>query len=165
MANMKALVIYQSIHHHNTVKVAEAIAEALDADLKKVSEVESKDVMEYDLIGFGSGIFWGKHHASLLRLVDGLPIMEDKKVFIFSTSGMSNSMNFLHNIKNRVSHFHGILRKSLQAKGAMIIGEYSCRGYDTAGPLTYIGGINRKRPNDSDIRKAKEYASDIKGMA
>jgi hypothetical protein len=28
---------------------------------------------EYDLIGFGSGIYYGKHHKTLLDFVAGLP--------------------------------------------------------------------------------------------
>ena len=34
---MKALVIYESVHHGNTKKIAEAIAAVLDAKLENVS--------------------------------------------------------------------------------------------------------------------------------
>jgi len=61
---MKTLIICQSIHHGNTMKVAKVIAEELNADLKKPSEIKLKDLDKYNLIGFGSGIYDGKHHAT-----------------------------------------------------------------------------------------------------
>ncbi|MGV8176958.1 MAG: hypothetical protein ACP5NX_04105 [Candidatus Bilamarchaeaceae archaeon] len=39
-----------------------------------------------------------------------------------------------------------------------IIAEFACKGWDTFGPLKMVGGINRGRPNDGDLKKAKEFA-------
>lgn len=86
---MRALIVYVSIHHKNTEKVAKAMADVLNADLSKPWKIKPAEVGKYDLVGFGSGIYWWRHHWALLRLVDNLPRMEGKKAFIFSTAGMN----------------------------------------------------------------------------
>ena len=85
---MKTLIIYASIHNGNTEKVARAMAEVLDAKLVKPNEIKTDESSEYDLIGFGSGIYFGKHHKSLLDLVSKLQPQNNKKAFIFSTRGI-----------------------------------------------------------------------------
>ncbi len=90
---MKTLIIYQSIHHDNTEKIAKVMANVLEAKLVKPQELDISTVAEYDLIGFGSGIYWGKHHKSLLNMVDKLPSQKNKKAFIFSTSGVGKKVS------------------------------------------------------------------------
>ncbi len=158
---MRTLIICISIHHKNTEIVAKGIAEVLSADLLKPNKVEINTLSEYDLIGFGSGIYFGEHHKSLLNLIDKLPDLKGKKVFVFSTSGMSNAGNFMHNVRHKVSHFHTSLRESLIKKGFDIIGEFTCRGFDTAGPFKLIGGISKGRPNENDLENAKSFAEKL----
>jgi flavodoxin len=146
---MKAVVIYQSICHKNTEKIANAISESLDAKLCKVTDFKIDSLKDLDMIGFGSGIFFGKHHQSILALVDKLP-KSDKKVFIFSTAGFP------------LKGFHKSLRSKLTAKGFSIVGEFSCKGLDTWGPYKFIGGLNKGRPNDEDLKKAKEFSLTLK---
>jgi len=83
---LKTLIIYKSYHHMNTEKVAKAMADAMDAKLAKVEDVRPEELADYDLIGFGSGIYWYKHHKKLFELIERIPSM-DKKVFVFSTCG------------------------------------------------------------------------------
>ena len=161
MSEKKALIICQSVHHNNTKKIAEAMAEVLGAEIKKPSEVNIEEVGKYNLIGFGSGICWGRHHPSIFKIVDQLTELIGNKAFLFSTSGTSNAGNFLHNIRHLVSHFHVHLRRELKKKGIEIIGEFSCKGFDTAGPLKQIGGISKGRPNQEDLEKAKGFARKI----
>ena len=159
---MKTLIIYVSLHHGNTEKIAKAMAEVLEAKLVKPNEAYVKALLECDLIGFGSGIYFGKHHKSLLKLVDKLPDLKAKKAFILSTSGASNAGNFLHYLRLKISHFHDPLRKELINKTFDIIGELDCRGFDTVGPFKIIGGINKGRPNKNDIKEAKDFALNLK---
>jgi len=161
MSKKKVLIICKSVHHNNTKKIAEAMAEVLDAEIKKPSEVDIEEVGKYDLIGFGSGIYWGKHHPDIFKIVDQLIESSGNKAFLFSTSGTSNAGNFLHNIRHLVSHFHVHLRRELKNRGIKIIGEFSCRGFDTAGPLKQIGGISKGRPNKEDLENAKDFARGI----
>jgi len=59
---MKCLIIVCSYHHGNTEKVAYAMAEVLNAQVMNPNEVDSSRLKEYELIGFGSGIYSEKHH-------------------------------------------------------------------------------------------------------
>ena len=151
---MKALIIYISVHHGNTEKVAKVMANILDATLLQVRQADANMLEQYDLIGFGSGIYFGKHHESLLDFVDKLPVLTNKKAFIFSTSGL-RKIPFVHN-------FDKPLRKKLQRKGFDIIGEFSCRGLDTYRATKLVGGVNKGRPNANDLRQAEDFASGLK---
>ena len=151
---MKALLIYVSVHHGNTEKVARNMANILDADLTQPKQADAAKLEKYDLIGFGSGVYFGKHHTSLLDFVDGLPMARDKKAFIFSTSGL-RKIPFAHD-------FDKSLKARLRRKGFDVIGEFSCRGYDTSRAAMIIGGINRGRPNARDLQQAADFAGRLK---
>ena len=75
---MKTLIICESVHHGCTKKIADAMAATLNAEVKKSGEVDSGKLGEYDLIGFGSGIYMGKMHKILVKLVDNMPKLEKK---------------------------------------------------------------------------------------
>jgi flavodoxin len=150
---MKVLIIYISLHHGNTEKIAKAIAEVLKAKLVKLTEVKPTEVLNYDLIGFGSGIYFGKYHPNLIDFVKQLPSVQNKKAFIFSTSGRQESAFFNRFAKN--------FKKILVNKGFEILGEFNCLGFDTFGPLKIIGGINKNRPNQNDLAKAKDFAQKL----
>jgi len=109
---MKSLIIYISVHHGNTERVAKVMANILDADLLQVKQADASMLEQYDLIGFGSGIYVGKHHKSLLNFIDKLPMLRNKKAFIFSTSGL-RKMRFIHN-------FDQPLKKKLQQKASIL---------------------------------------------
>jgi len=150
---MNALIIYVSIHHGNTGKVAKAIAEILNAKLVNPWEIKSEELLKYDLIGFGSGIYYWKHHRALFKLIGNLPEMRGKKAFIFSTAGIN--IPFIN---------HRKLRSALGKKGFEIVGEFSCRGWDTNGWLEKIGGINKGHPNEKDLENARRFAEKLKSM-
>ena len=78
MANQKVLIICQSTHHGNTMKVAEAMAEILDAEIKRPAEVNVDEITGYDMIGLGSGIYNRKHHTSLFKLLDKLEVQSGR---------------------------------------------------------------------------------------
>jgi flavodoxin len=151
---MKALIIYISVHHGNTEKVAKTMAKILDAALLEVEQADASMLEQYDLIGFGSGIYFGKHHESLLDFVDELPVLRNKNVFIFSTSGL-RKIRFFHN-------FDKPLKERLQRKGFDIIGEFSCRGLDTYRATKIVGGINKGRPNAKDLKQVEDFARGLK---
>jgi len=151
---MKALIIYISVHHGNTERVAKVMANILDADLLQMKQVDASMLEQYDLIGFGSGIYFGKHHKSLLDFVDMLPMPRNKKAFVFSTSGL-RKIQFIHN-------FDKPLKEKLQQKGFDIIGEFSCRGLDTYRAAKLVGGVNKGRPNAEDLKQAEDFASGLK---
>lgn len=151
---MKTLIVYVSVHHGNSEKVAKVMSNTLDADLLQVEQVDANVLAEYDLIGFGSGIYFGKHHKSLLDFVDKLPVLKNKKGVIFSTSGL-RKIRFIHD-------FDKPLKEKLQQKGFDIMGEFSCRGFDTSRAAKIVGGINKGRPNAKDLKRAENFAKSLK---
>jgi hypothetical protein len=74
-----------------------------------------------------------------------------KPAFVFSTSGLP----FLAKL------WHGPLKKLLARKGFEVVGEFSCRGFDTWGPLWLTGGLNWRQPNERDLARAREFAGRV----
>ena len=151
---MRSLLVLVSYHHHNTEKIAQVFAKVLDAPIKTPQQVNPEELQEYSLIGFGSGIYGAKHHEDLLDLADRLPEIIDKKAFIFSTSAMTGEA--------KVAKDHALLREKLQSKGYVIVGEFSCRGFNTNSFLKLFGGMNKGRPNAEDLKNAEEFAASLK---
>jgi flavodoxin len=149
---MKTAIICHSYHHMNTEKIARRMAAVLDAKLMKPEEVDVNGLAEHDLIGFGSGIFFSKHHKSLLKLVDAMPETKGRKAFIFSTAGRGEPT---------MARNHRALRTRLEGKGFVIVGEFSSYAWDTFFLLRLIGGINKGRPNEDDLAKSEAFARDL----
>lgn len=142
----RILIVCVSVHKGNTWKVAERLARLMGAELKKPEEVKVNDLGEYNLVGFGSGIYAFKHHKLLMGWVDKLPQSQNKKAFVFSTSGMAGTYR------------HKALNRALREKGFEIVGEFNCKGWDEFGPFKLWGGMNKGRPNEEDLKKAEEFA-------
>lgn len=146
---MKTLIVCESWHHGNTKKIADAMATVLHAEVVRPGDVNGEALADFDLIGFGAGIDRGKHYKGLLTWVDTLPML-DKSAFVFSTRGSP-----------RLGTYHRALNNKLAEKGFTIVGEFSCRGFDTNGPLRFIGGIAKGRPNAQDLQHASEFAKTV----
>ncbi len=147
---MKTLIIYESVHKGNTEKVARVMAGVLRADLVKPHEIDAGKIPKYDVVGFGSGIFFGRHHKSLYEFVDKLPEQKGRKAFVFLTSGVG-----------RLSDDKSLKEKLLE-KGFNVVGEFACKAWDSWGMLKLIGGINKGRPNKQDLKDAKIFAKSLK---
>ena len=48
-----------------------------------------------------------------------------------------------------------------QAKGCPVLGEFSCKGYDTFGPFRLVGGIAKGHPNPRDLEKARTFYQEL----
>ena len=143
---MKTLIIYESVHHGNTKKIADVIAKTLGADEMKAEDVKIDTVKDYDVFGFGSGIFYGSFHKSIIKLIDSLPDLKGKKVFTFTTSGRGKI------------EYNDSIKEKLESHNLEIIGNFACSGFDTFGPLKLMGGISKGRPNEEDLKNAKKFA-------
>lgn len=124
------------------------MAASTGAQLCRIDELDKYNFDDYKVIGFGSGIAFGKHYEKFTKAVNGLDVSK-KDVFVFSTCG--NGMKSQNNS----------LIKELKQHGANIIGNFSCRGYDTYGPFKLIGGLSKGHPNDSDVESAREFACSL----
>jgi flavodoxin len=148
---MKTFIVCFSYHHKNTEKIASVFAKTLDAEVKMPGEVNPQAFSEYDLVGFGSGISFGKPYKVLIDFADKLPPITKKKAFIFSTSGQTA----------KTSKFHQKLRELLQSKGFDIVGEFNCAGFDTYGVLKIVGGIQKGHPDEADLKQAETFAKGL----
>jgi len=150
MVYPNALIICISPHHGNTMKIASAMANAIDAELKGPMDVEKSSLSSYDLVGFGSGIYNGSHHKAILGLVEGLEACSNNKAFIFSTASFP------------FRRMHNSLKSALTAKGFGIVGEFQCRGFMDYSFARYLfGGLNKGRPNENDLEKAAAFAKEM----
>jgi flavodoxin len=146
---MKVLITYNSVHQGNTEKIANAMASAIDADIMKFDEVDGYNILDYDMIGFGSGIYYGKPNKKLLEFIKELPPVKNRKAFVFTTSGKGN-MEYSNSLADKVSE-HGF----------NVLGKFSCKAFDVWGPLKLIGGINKGRPNPEDLKDAETFIKDL----
>lgn len=159
---MKSIIILYSYHHHNTEKVAKAIGKVLDAEIKWPEDINPGELGDYDLIGFGSGIYGSKHHETILELTDRLPQVTEKRAFIFSTCGAPVAIGGQKTLDDYSIKCHSLLREKLKTKGYLIIDEFICAGLNTNSFLRLFGGINKGRPNAEDLKHAEEFALKLK---
>ena len=145
------LLIVSSYHHNNTEKIAQAMAGVLDAEIRPPEAIDPDALLDCDLIGFGSGIYGAKAHPALLDLARQLSNAAGKRAFIFSTAALVNP--------NKTAKDHEALREILQSKGFDIVDEFSCRGFNTNSFIKYFGGMNKGRPNQIDLDRARAFAS------
>ena len=145
---MKCLIIVESYHHGNTRRVAAAMSEELHADVAASAGVDPATLADYDLLGFGSGIYAGRHHVDLLNLVRRMPHMAEKPAFIFSTAAFPELKVI----------WHRSLARKLLRKDLLLAGEFSCKGLSTHALCGAIGGVNRGRPDAGDLERARRFA-------
>ena len=147
---MKAIIVYASVHHGNTRKVAEAIAAACGAELLDATAVKEKDLSGYDLIGFASGIYAARFHQAVMDFArDNLP--PDKKIFYLMTSAMNRD-------------FSKSMESIVRGKNATVVGRFSCSGYNTFGPFKLIGGTSKGHPDEQDLKNAVQFYKGIAGI-
>lgn len=151
----KALIVCVSESHGNTRRVAETIGLVLGAEVVEPEAVAVDELSRYDLIGFGSGIYFMSVHYRLVDLVNRLPPGDGQCAFTFSTSG-----TFLMPWLGTTG-----VRDRLRKMDYQLLGDFNCRGLDTVGPLCLIGGLNRGRPNAHDLERAEQFARDLRSNA
>jgi flavodoxin len=154
---MKSLLVLYSYHHKNTEAVAKVLAQVLGARIVTPREVNAAELAGYDLVGFGGGIDSGKHYKPILDLAEKLPPVDAKKAFIFSTCGAPAFIVTEGFIRKN----HSALREKLEVKGYTIVGEFGCPGFNTNAFLKYLGGLNKKRPNAEDLKRAEAFAQSL----
>lgn len=150
---MKTLIIVSSTYLGNTMKVAKAMAGELKATVKSPKEVTLSDISSYDLIGLGSGINFASHDKELITLVEKLYIA-NKKIFIFSTR-----------CRPLLGRYHKKLKSLISQKEGILLGEFSCVGFDRTGPWVGMNGYNKSRPNSKDLFKSALFAMQIRKKA
>lgn len=150
---MKANILFvgKSMYHGNTEKIGMAMAKKVaatyitSAQAIKMCEEELESV---DMIGIGSGIYFAQLHHEIEALARRL--RAHQKVILYSTHGAP----FL-------GKYHDTVKQILKEKHIMVIGEFSCKGYDCTGPYNLYGGGNKGKPNEKDEARAASYMAKI----
>ena len=140
---MKCCIAYASTHHGNTKKVVDAIAKEFDVDLIDVTKTQEKDLTEYDLIGFASGIYAASFHQQAKNFAQ-VNLPQNKKIFYIMTSAMNKD-------------FSKSMADSVKGKNAEVVGKFSCHGYNTFGPFKIVGGTAKGHPTQKDLDEAVKF--------
>lgn len=148
----RALLVCVSVWQGNTAKVAEAMAEVLHADIREPEQADPATLERYDVIGFGSGIFWWSHHARLRRFIEGLPQVDGIAAFVFTTAHMGRSQSL---------PWQPSLDAILRRKGYDVVGSFACEGTDPWMPQRLIPGLYRAHPDDGDLERARRFAEQV----
>lgn len=145
---MKTAICYYSRHHGNTLKVLEAMAQEGDVDLIDVTSRQTVRLEDYDCIGFASGIYGATFHKAVAAFArQYLPA--GKPVFFVYTYGGA---------KGSGARAVAVVARE---KNCSILGEFSCKGYDTFGPFKLVGGIAKGHPNEKDLEKARRFYREL----
>lgn len=146
----KIAVIYTSVHHRNTKKLLEGIKKEIEIEMIPSYEVKNRNLLQYDIVGFASGIYAGKCHKSIIHLIHQ-PDKFPKKAFAICTSGLLNT-NYIKRMKHLLSD-----------NGFEVLGGFQCKGFDTFAFLKWFGGIAKGHPSEKDIQDAIAFVKMIIG--
>ncbi|WP_129309716.1 flavodoxin family protein [Streptomyces sp. L2] len=149
---MKSVIVCASVSHGNTRRVADSMARVLDAEVVSPEQADPAELAVADLVGFGSGVFYGRLHPSLTDLVRALPAGTGR-AFVFATSGLPELPP---------APFTRPVVRLLRAKGFSVDGSYTCRAFDTWAPFKIVGGIRKQRPNPGDLAAARAFAERLR---
>lgn len=147
---MKSLIVYCSEYKNNTEKIARVFAGKTGCELVSIRDASDIIIENYNLIGFGSGVYRESLSPKVFRLVDKMNL-KGKNVFVFSTSGVG--MKFYNNR----------LIKLLESKGAINRGSFACKGSFIAREFTnkklfdFMGRLAQGHPNDRDFKEAEKF--------
>lgn len=140
----RIVILYASVHHHNTEKVVNDISSQIQADVVNIMKDPNPDISQYELIFLASGIYFQTIHKSLLKYVDQRSFT-GKKTALLYTCGIP------------YRDYGKSIAEILTQKGAQHLGNFHCRGFDTYGPLQKVGGIARNHPNQRDLDRMRDH--------
>lgn len=141
---MKILVILNSTHRQNSKKIAEAMAETANLTIVDVTEAEHINVGDYDIVGYGSGVYAGKFGKKIVKHIEN-NIKDLKNVFLFSTSGTGNEK------------YNEKLVSYLNENCKHVLGSFACKGLCKWFIFALVGGIAKGHPDTADLEAAKAF--------
>jgi len=139
---MKIRIVYYSGRSGNTMKVAMAMAEALNIKAERIGKENIEFSEPVDLLFIGSGVYFDKPHKKTRALIKELNSTNVKNAAAFGTYG---------NQSNIGEQIISLMRE----QGIDVVGEpFVCKGAS-------IGTDNKGHPNATDLENAKEFAEII----
>ena len=128
-------VIY--LHPYDNEGLCNTIAEKISAPIIYIHAKNALiDFDSYEIIGFGVGIDTAKNYSQLLKFVENLPSVQNKKAFIFSTVGITS--------EKRMEKDYVKILDLLKNKGFTIINDFTQKGFNASSILKCISEINNK---------------------
>lgn len=146
---MKILMIVESKHLGNTMKIAKAMSEVAPITITNTEKAKQYKLEDYELVGFASGIYAWRHDKKLLDFARAISD-ENGYSFVVSTSG---GADFDSNNKTLID--------ILKTKNKTVLGVFSCLALDKFSFLKLLGGINKGHPDETDLKNAQEFILEI----
>lgn len=148
---MKILIIYYS-QTGNTQKIARVLRDSMreeghTVDLRFLKKVRYEDLSGYDMIGFGSPI-WFEMPPNMRRFIEEMPVQDHKAAFCFCTHGTLPALYF------------PIVVPRLSRQGFCVLGWKGWYGNCTVQIFPepyYTAG----HPDGQDLAEASEFAREI----
>ena len=135
-----SMIVYASHHHRNTEKLVAHLAQQFRITAVNAEEVSHVNFASYDLIGFASGIDFGRFYPQVTDLAGMLP--PGKRVYALYTCAKDQEK-------------YGSEIETIAAeRGCTYVGKYGCKGYNTYGPWKIVGGMNRTHPDANELAEA-----------
>ena len=178
---MKILVVYYS-QTGNTEQIAKAIHKVVlqnhESDLKKLSNVKSKDLDKYDIVFWGSACHATDLAKPVLRFMKRIPKSPNFKLagfFTHSTTPPEGSERNKELYQKWAGKCYKTFEKNKLEKNIDFKGYFRCQGspsppieefiHETILPdddewREYIKEA-KNHPNTTDIENAKNFATDI----
>ncbi len=149
---MKSVVIYYS-QTGNTKQIAEAIHSGISqtgekCDITPLEDVDTKEVLNYELIGLGSPIIDFQEPAIMTDFMNDLPSLKGRYGFIFCTHGTCPGEYIARTVK-------ALRRKGLTVTGwkdwyGSVFIPYMPKPYYTDG-----------HPDEIDLKEAEDFGREI----
>lgn len=151
---MKSLIIYCSTYKKHTEEIAELFAKKINADLINLKNSKDIHIENYDVIGFGSGVYKESMAPQIFHCVEKLNL-KNKAVFVFSTSGAGKKF------------YNNKLIKLLETKEAICKGSFACKGSFVSRDFSenrifeFMSKFAQGHPNDKDFCKAEKFIEKV----
>lgn len=145
---MKILVVVKSKHRQNTLKVAEAMAEAAPLTIVEYENISSYNLNDYDIVGFGSGIYAGKFNKAIINLIN-VNAENLTNVFVFSTSGTGKP------------EYNNAIVEHLNGMGKNVLGSFACKGLCQWFIFAIGGGMAKGHPDAEDFEAAQVFIQQV----
>lgn len=151
---MKCLIVFFS-QTNSTRKIAESIGQTIaaygwDVDLKNIKYDKVDNVKEYDLLGFGTPVYYYRLPFLVKDYLESLPDLNNKAVFSFISYG-----SYFFDVPTEIKNI-------LKDKNTVNIGFFAARGADKyLGYLKQGVLFSEGHPNKKELTQAKKFAQSL----
>jgi len=136
-----------------TQKVAErirdgAIEMGTECEIAAISDVDPGTLHEYDLIGLGCPVFYGKEPLNVRGFVEELPEMKGKHWFVFTTHASTIGIAMIS------------MAQGLESKGGVIVGSHDTYA-DSTAPFIPYPTLTTGHPDEQEYEEARVFGRDL----